>query len=86
MATLQQMDPYIGKYYSNEWVRKHVLYQSDKDIEEMDEQIIGEQENPMYQQQTDENGNPVAPGDAPPSMNTTQSPGGGGFGSATPAN
>ena len=86
MTTLQQMDPFIGKYYSNEWVRKHVLYQSDKDIEEMDEQIMGEQENPMYQQQTDENGNPVAPGDAPPSMNTTQSPGGGGFGSSTPAN
>jgi hypothetical protein len=67
MGTLQQMDPYIGKYFSNEWVRKHVLYQSDQEIEEMDEQIMGEQENPMYQEpQVDENGNPVPGGNAPP--------------------
>ena len=33
----------VGKYYSNEWLRKNILQQSDTDIEEMDEQI--EEEN-----------------------------------------
>ena len=38
-----------------------------EEIEEMDEQIMGEQENPLYQEpQVDENGNPVPGGNAPP--------------------
>jgi hypothetical protein len=85
MTTLQLMDPYIGKYYSNEWVRKHVLYQSDEDIEEMDEQSMAEQENPLYQQpEVDENGNPVQGGTAPPGQAASQGPGGGGFSSTAP--
>lgn len=67
LRSLDQISPYIGKYYSNEWVRKHVLYQSDEDIEEMDEQNMGEQENPLYQQPgVDEAGNPVPGGNPPP--------------------
>ena len=63
---LQQMDPYINKYYSNEWVRKHILQQSEEEIEEMDEQVIAEQSNPLYQPPpTDENGNPVQNGQDP---------------------
>jgi len=85
LTTLDQMQPYIGKYYSNEWVRKHVLYQSDEEIEEMDEQSMAEQENPLYQQQVDEAGNPVQGGNAPPGQNNPQGPGGGGFGSVAPA-
>lgn len=85
LTTLDQMQPYIGKYYSNEWVRKHVLYQSDEEIEEMDEQNMSEQENPLYKQQVDEGGNPVQGGNAPPGQNNPQGPGGGGFGSVAPA-
>lgn len=84
LTTLDQLQPYIGKYYSNEWVRKHVLYQSDEEIEEMDEQNMAEQENPLYQQQVDQNGNPVQGGNAPPGQNNPQGPGGGGFGSVAP--
>jgi hypothetical protein len=58
LNTLTQIQPFVGTYYSNEWVRKNVLYQSDEEIEEMDEQTMGEQENPLYQQQ-------AAAGDAP---------------------
>lgn len=36
---LQQLDPYIGKYYSSKWVRKNVLMQSDADIEQMDDEM-----------------------------------------------
>lgn len=32
----------VGKYYSQEWLRKNILQQSDDDIEEMDEQIAEE--------------------------------------------
>ena len=39
LGTLATIEPYIGKYYSNEWVRKKVLRQTDKEIEELDEQI-----------------------------------------------
>lgn len=84
LNTLNQIMPFVGRYYSNEWVRKHILQQSDEDIEEMDEQNMAEQENPMYQSQTDETGNQLPGGNAPPAMNTAQGPGGGGFGSTAP--
>jgi hypothetical protein len=38
----------VGKYYSNEWVRKNVLKQSDDEIEDMDEEIAEEKDNPQY--------------------------------------
>jgi len=39
LGTLATIEPYIGKYYSNEYVRRKVLRQSDSEIEEIDEQI-----------------------------------------------
>lgn len=85
MNLLNQIMPYVGKYYSNEWVRKHILQQSDEDIEEMDEQNMAEQENPLYQAATDENGNPVAGGTPPPGPPAAQGAGGPGFGGTAPA-
>jgi hypothetical protein len=41
---LQAVEPYVGKYYSVEWVRKNVLHQTDEEIEEIDGQIDDEQE------------------------------------------
>ena len=79
------MQPLIGKYYSNEWVRKHILQQSDEEIEEMDEQNMAEQENPLYQSAVDENGNPVAGGTPPPGPAAAQGSNGGGFGGTAPA-
>lgn len=43
IATLQNMDPYVGKYYSMAWVRKNLLYQTEKDIKEIDKEIKQEQ-------------------------------------------
>jgi hypothetical protein len=42
LATLQVIDPYVGRYYSMEWVRKNVLHLTDDDIEEISEQIANE--------------------------------------------
>ena len=39
LGILATIEPYIGKYYSSEWVRKKVLRQTDGEIIEMDEQI-----------------------------------------------
>jgi hypothetical protein len=40
---LQLMDPYIGKYYSIDYVRRNVLMQSEDDIKEIDKQIQDEE-------------------------------------------
>jgi len=48
IVMLRDIDDYVGKYYSAEWVRRNVLQQSDEDIEKIDEQIEDEQENPQY--------------------------------------
>ena len=39
LGILATIEPYIGKYYSAQWVRKKVLRQTDSEMIEMDEQI-----------------------------------------------
>ena len=41
---LDRLTDYIGKYYSEEWIRKNILRQSEKEIEEIDGQIEAEKE------------------------------------------
>ncbi len=41
---LQTMEEYIGKYVSQDWVRKNILHQSDEEIKEMQKQIDKEKE------------------------------------------
>jgi len=43
LEIVQTMDEYIGKYYSNEWVRKNILGQTDEDIEVIAAQIKKEE-------------------------------------------
>ena len=42
LGTLAQIEPYIGKYYSTEFIRKRILRQTDQEIEEIDMQIEDE--------------------------------------------
>jgi hypothetical protein len=39
MMSVTQMDPFVGKYFSIEYVRRHILGQKDKEFVEMDKQI-----------------------------------------------
>ena len=58
------VEPYIGKYYSTEYVRKKILRQTDSEIIEIDEQIQSEIEKgilPNPNAPVDENGNPLPP-------------------------
>ena len=42
LATLNAIDPFVGRYFSVEWVRKNVLLQTEDDIQEIDKQIKAE--------------------------------------------
>jgi hypothetical protein len=42
IGTLREVDEYVGRYYSVEWVRKNILMQNDEDIEEIIKQIDAE--------------------------------------------
>jgi len=50
---LQQMDPYIGKYYSAKWVRKNVLHLSDEEIDDMDKEMEADLENQVHRAEFD---------------------------------
>jgi hypothetical protein len=51
MNVLDQIVPYVGTYYSKEWVKRHVLKQSDEEIEEMAAEIEADPEIQAQQQQ-----------------------------------
>ena len=62
MTLATTMEPYIGKYYSTEYIRKKVLRQTDSEIIEIDGQIEDEIEKgilPDPNAPVDENGNPL---------------------------
>ena len=42
LATLNAIDPFVGRYFSVEWVRKNVLMQTEDDIKEIDKQMKAE--------------------------------------------
>ena len=42
LTILSTIEPFIGRYYSQEWVRRKVLRQTDTEMEEMDKQIEAE--------------------------------------------
>ena len=56
---LQTVDPFIGKYYSGKWVKKHILQMTDEQIEDMEKE--------MEEEQKSGNGGPaMSGGDQPP--------------------
>lgn len=44
MNILRDVNEYVGKYYSVEWIRKNILRQTDKEIEDIDNEIAKERE------------------------------------------
>lgn len=63
LGTLQMLDPYVGKYFSQTWVRKNVLRMTEQEIEEMDEEI-SEEEAPVSDMAAGPGG--MVAGDMPP--------------------
>ena len=58
IALVGEMQEYIGKYYSNEWVRRNILKMTTSEIKQMDSQIKKELESdePQDQPPEDEDG------------------------------
>lgn len=56
LSTLNMVDPYVGRYFSAEWVKKNVLRFTDEEIEALDKQIESEPErvDPNQPQQQDQ--------------------------------
>jgi hypothetical protein len=46
LQTLDQISQYVGEYFSREWAMKNVMMMSDEDIEEMKQQVEGENSVP----------------------------------------
>jgi hypothetical protein len=77
LGILSLVDPYIGKYYSMQWVKKNVLQMNDEMIEEIDKQISKEQDQGITsvtqdQQQAEQNQQQVNPDQYPPEDNTQE--------------
>ena len=69
LTLLTTIEPYIGKYYSTEYVRKKILRQTDSEIIEIDLQIDDEITKgiiPDPNAPTDEVGNPIPPEESVP--------------------
>ena len=48
---LQQVEPYIGRFFSDLWVRKNILKQTDDDIKQMMEEMQEEGSDVAQQEQ-----------------------------------
>ena len=56
MGVLQLVDPYIGRYYSLNWVKQNILQFTEEEIEKMDEEMKDEEDKGI--------GGPTFPADA----------------------
>ena len=73
VTLLAQVQPFIGVYYSNSWVKRHVLHQSDEDIKDIADEIDeetkrGELPLPPPPGMEPPGGMPGQPGGAPGGM------------------
>jgi hypothetical protein len=53
VQTLQMLDPYIGKYFSQTWAKKTVLRMTDEEIEEMADEMEEDGSSELFQQAQD---------------------------------
>jgi hypothetical protein len=60
LNVLAQMQPFLGMFYSQEYIKRHVLYQSDEEMKEMETQM-GEDAQKMAAQGLNPDGSPMPP-------------------------
>jgi hypothetical protein len=71
LGMVGMVDPYIGKYFSHEYVKKNILKMDDKQMKEMQKQIDKEQEQGLGGPTLGQEGEPPAsPDEYPPADNT----------------
>ena len=57
LSLANEIDGFVGKYYSMAWVRKKILQMTEEDIEEMDKEIKEESDDPDSPMNDDEDNN-----------------------------
>lgn len=60
LGALQQIQPFIGTFYSQEWIKRNVLFQSDDDIDEIKKQMDQEAKD-MAAKGLMPDGTPISP-------------------------
>lgn len=50
MDLLERVSQWVGRYYSNKWVCKYILRQSEEEVEEMKQEIVEEANDPIWSQ------------------------------------
>ena len=58
LQTLDQISNYVGEYFSKEWIQKNVLQFSDEDIEKINKEISGEQEEQPEEEEPQQQAEP----------------------------
>ena len=79
MNEVNQMDPYVGKYFSIEHIRRQILKQTDVEMKEIDKQIEAETEaglimSPEDQMAAEMGMMPGEEGGVPPDEGVPQDP------------
>ena len=78
LNSVGMIEPYLGKYFSAEYVRKQVLHFTDEEIEEMDIQIEKEKSLGIIQDPMAMMGDEMGGGQLPPAEGGAENGGGGG--------
>jgi hypothetical protein len=66
LSLLTTVDPYLGRYYSAKWVKKHVLQMTEEEIEDMKKEMAEEEEQGV--------GGPTQPQGGEPEVSDEQYP------------
>ena len=72
VSLLQTVDPYIGRYYSADWVRKNILQMDDELIQQMDKEIAQEDKDGSGGPTSPMGGEEVSADQFPPEDNTQE--------------
>jgi hypothetical protein len=59
--TINNLEPHVGRYFSNAWVKKQILRFTDEEIAQMDQEIASEQEEGGIHSDLDPAGTPRPP-------------------------
>ena len=73
--TLALVDPYVGKYYTIDWVRRNVLRQTDEEIKAQDDQMDKEEKAGLYDKDIEDDNQQQPFGQQPPNPQQSQQPG-----------
>jgi hypothetical protein len=71
LSLLTTVDPYLGRYYSAKWVKKHVLQMTDEEIEDMKKEMDEEEEQGVGGPTQPQGGEPEVSGEQYPPVDNT---------------